>query len=101
MLITWKKHKLNQIKLLNVSRFLVSGVTCYDIGNGYRCGPCPLGLTGDGTRDGCRPFRPSCDSNPCFPGVECSDTSDGYTCGPCPEGYHGNGTQCQDINEVI
>ena len=78
----------------------LAGVECRDTERGYRCGPCPAGLTGDGRRGGCRPLLPSCADRPCFPGVECRDTPSGARCGPCPAGYTGNGTHCEDIDEV-
>ena len=75
------------------------GVQCFDMPDGYRCGACPPGQTGDGQTcnliDGCNP-------NPCYPGVQCvgQPTSPFYRCGPCPPGYTGNGTSCVDVDEV-
>lgn len=67
--------------------------------DGYRCGPCPPGQTGDGKV--CNPIS-ACDPNPCFPGVQCTNTnSDPYfRCGPCPPGFTGDGISCSDIDEV-
>ena len=78
-----------------------TGVECQDYPNGYRCGPCPPGLTGDGRRGTCQPIKYGCETRPCYPGVECTDTDDGkFICGECPTGYEGNGTVCTDMNEV-
>lgn len=71
-----------------------------NVANGYRCGPCPAGMTGDGRRGQCKEVRPGCEARSCFPGVECYNTVDGFRCGRCPQGYEGNGTHCHDINEV-
>ena len=75
------------------SRYLIclthTGVECRDTETGYRCGACPPGYTGDGTRRGCRRERPKCDSQPCYPGVACQDTREGYRCGACPAGLTG------------
>lgn len=78
----------------------ILGVQCFNVGNSYRCGSCPPGLTGDGRRGNCRVARVGCNSNPCFEGVACADTTEGFRCGSCPKGYEGNGTHCRDINEV-
>lgn len=43
-----------------------TGVRCYDTVEGYQCGPCPSGYTGDGQR--CKP-RAGCELNPCSPGT--------------------------------
>ena len=74
--------------------FFLAGVDCHDDPDlGYRCGPCPPGMTGDGTD--CRPYRPipSCGPDTCYPGVRCVDTPDGPRCGPCPPGLVGDGTR--------
>lgn len=77
----------------------VVGVRCYDMADGYRCGPCPPGQSGDGRT--CVNIN-ACDPNPCFPGVQCSSTSSDpfYRCGPCPQGLTGNGVNCDDVDEV-
>ena len=87
------------MKLISFSWCLI-GVKCYDVSNGYRCGPCPPGMTGDGRRGNCVVARIGCDTNPCFKGVQCVDTTDGFRCGNCPVGYDGNGTHCRDQDEV-
>ncbi|GFU48857.1 thrombospondin-4 [Trichonephila clavipes] len=77
----------------------LQSVRCYDVDNGYRCGPCPPGFTGNGVT--CKPAN-RCAENPCWSGVQCVniETSPGYICGPCPPGFSGNGTVCEDIDEV-
>uniref|UniRef100_A0A8C4QTZ8 Thrombospondin n=1 Tax=Eptatretus burgeri TaxID=7764 RepID=A0A8C4QTZ8_EPTBU len=64
------------------------GVPCSNYADGVRCGPCPLGLTGNGTHcvdiDECKLVKP------CFPGSRCVNTEPGYTCDPCPMGYSGD-----------
>lgn len=74
-----------------------AGVPCFETTNGAVCGPCPTGLTGNGTRSGCqtvvsRARRLRCSDGPCFTEVTCRDTADGFVCGPCPDGYSGDGT---------
>ncbi|KAK2179168.1 hypothetical protein NP493_505g01035 [Ridgeia piscesae] len=78
------------------------GVECRDTVEGVRCGACPPGYTGDGTREGCR--RSQCQDTPCYPGVPCRDTPSGPSCGPCPPGMTGDGsrrgcrrTTCADV----
>jgi len=67
--------------------------------DGYQCGSCPPGQTGDGKT--CTPID-GCSPNPCYPGVQCvgQPTYPHYRCGPCPPGYTGNGTYCRDVDEV-
>lgn len=72
---------------------------CLDTSDGYQCGACPQGMTGNGTKFGCRPIE--CADNTCFPGVECVDSAAGFQCGSCPDGYKGNGSHCTDIDEVL
>ena len=64
------------------------------------CGSCPAGMSGDGTRSGCRPYSERCSSTSCFRGVRCTETATGVVCGSCPAGYKGNGRSCRDVNEV-
>ena len=60
--------------------------------DGFKCGPCPLEMTGDGVT--CSPVDP-CISNPCHPGVACLALSTRqFACGPCPAGTVGDGTAC-------
>ncbi len=47
-------------------------------GAGCRCGRCPPGYEGDGTRRGCRRTGPSCANQPCYPGVRCQDIPGGF-----------------------
>ena len=71
---------------------MFSAVECFDTRDSYRCGPCPPGMTGDGSRGSCVPYM-SCADKPCFPGVSCIDTLIGPKCGSCPRGYRGDGTK--------
>lgn len=41
------------------------GVKCQEIVEGFRCGPCPDGYTGNGQK--CRPR--GCEINSCSPGI--------------------------------
>ena len=66
----------------------ITGVECRNVANGFTCGPCPPGLTGNGKREGCRPARQTCANSPCFPGVDCVDTAFGFQCDPCPPGEY-------------
>lgn len=70
------------------------GVRCVDTEDGFRCGACPKGYSGDGVE--CRRHT-TCRDRPCFYGVQCQDIDGGYRCGPCPPGFTGDGTRggCQ------
>ncbi|CAH0392455.1 unnamed protein product [Bemisia tabaci] len=78
--------------------FCRPGVQCYDTVEGFQCGSCPNGYSGDGRH--CKP-RGGCDLNPCHHGVQCVDTQEApyYRCGACPQGSTGNGTNCHDLDE--
>nr|XP_025970928.1 thrombospondin-3 [Dromaius novaehollandiae] len=67
-----------------------SGVDCMETYEypGYRCGPCPPGLEGNGTH--CADIDECAHANPCFPGSKCINTAPGFRCEPCPRGYRGN-----------
>ncbi|KAM6037708.1 LOW QUALITY PROTEIN: thrombospondin-3 [Theristicus caerulescens] len=67
-----------------------SGVDCMETYEypGYRCGPCPPGLEGNGTH--CADIDECAYANPCFPGSKCINTAPGFRCEPCPRGYRGN-----------
>uniref|UniRef100_A0A8C5TPX8 EGF-like domain-containing protein n=1 Tax=Malurus cyaneus samueli TaxID=2593467 RepID=A0A8C5TPX8_9PASS len=67
-----------------------SGVDCMETYEypGYRCGPCPPGLEGNGTH--CVDIEECAHANPCFPGSKCINTAPGFRCEPCPRGYRGN-----------
>ncbi|XP_072037690.1 cartilage oligomeric matrix protein-like isoform X2 [Amphiura filiformis] len=91
------------------------GVACTNIPNqnpGYRCGQCPIGFEGNGTRNGCYDINECTEYDPCTTITECQNTIPGFRCTDCPPGYEGTaisgiGRQeasrmrqlCQDINE--
>uniref|UniRef100_H3A0V4 Cartilage oligomeric matrix protein n=1 Tax=Latimeria chalumnae TaxID=7897 RepID=H3A0V4_LATCH len=85
------------------------GVPCTEMEDGFKCGPCPSGFTGNGTH--CSDID-ECAMNPCFPGVRCINTVSGFRCDSCPPGYTGpqlegsglsfarlNRQMCTDVNE--
>ncbi|KAL6032658.1 hypothetical protein STEG23_025022 [Scotinomys teguina] len=65
------------------------GVDCMEVYEypGYRCGPCPPGLQGNGTH--CEDINECAHSDPCFPGSSCINTMPGFHCEACPQGYKG------------
>ncbi|XP_026645087.1 thrombospondin-3 isoform X6 [Microtus ochrogaster] len=65
------------------------GVDCMEVYEypGYRCGPCPPGLQGNGTH--CDDINECAHSDPCFPGSSCINTMPGFHCEACPPGYKG------------
>uniref|UniRef100_A0A8C8X2V5 Thrombospondin-3 n=1 Tax=Panthera leo TaxID=9689 RepID=A0A8C8X2V5_PANLE len=88
------------------------GVDCMEVYEypGYRCGPCPPGLQGNGTH--CSDINECAHADPCFPGVSCINTMPGFRCEACPQGYKGTRVSgvgidyaraskqvCQDIDE--
>ena len=80
---------LKPLKLLIFS-MLFQNVECFPIDRPpyYRCGPCPSGLTGNGTS--CSDVD-ECDlADPCDEAVTCYNTIGGFRCGPCPKGYDGS-----------
>uniref|UniRef100_A0A8C0FR86 Thrombospondin 4 n=1 Tax=Bubo bubo TaxID=30461 RepID=A0A8C0FR86_BUBBB len=66
------------------------GVRCVETAEGFQCGPCPEGLTGNGVT--CSDID-ECRYNPCFPGVRCVNTAPGFRCEACPPGYTGQTVQ--------
>uniref|UniRef100_A0A452S3J5 Thrombospondin-3 n=1 Tax=Ursus americanus TaxID=9643 RepID=A0A452S3J5_URSAM len=65
------------------------GVDCMEVYEypGYRCGPCPPGLQGNGTH--CTDINECAHADPCFPGASCINTVPGFHCEACPRGYKG------------
>uniref|UniRef100_A0A493T6C0 Thrombospondin-4 n=2 Tax=Anas platyrhynchos TaxID=8839 RepID=A0A493T6C0_ANAPP len=66
------------------------GVRCMETAEGFQCGPCPEGLTGNGVT--CSDID-ECRYSPCFPGVRCVNTVPGFRCETCPPGYTGQTVQ--------
>lgn len=62
------------------------GVECTVTPEGAECGPCPVGMEGNGTH--CTDVD-ECTVKPCHMGVRCINTSPGFRCGSCPAGYSG------------
>uniref|UniRef100_A0AAR2J500 Thrombospondin 3 n=1 Tax=Pygocentrus nattereri TaxID=42514 RepID=A0AAR2J500_PYGNA len=64
------------------------GVSCMEVMEypGYRCGPCPEGMTGNGTH--CQDID-ECSAEPCFSSQACVNTAKGFRCDPCPAGFSG------------
>ncbi|KAJ6669807.1 hypothetical protein lerEdw1_000356 [Lerista edwardsae] len=73
------------------------GVRCTDTADGFQCGPCPEGFTGNGVT--CTDVD-ECRYNPCFPGVRCVNMAPGFRCEACPPGYTGQIIQGAGINSA-
>uniref|UniRef100_A0A8C1XI13 Thrombospondin 3a n=1 Tax=Cyprinus carpio TaxID=7962 RepID=A0A8C1XI13_CYPCA len=77
-----------------------NGVGCMETFDfpGYRCGPCPEGMIGNGTH--CQDIDEECSdidecldlANACTPNSICINTIGSYRCGQCKVGYVGNQT---------
>ncbi|PFX32349.1 Mucin-4 [Stylophora pistillata] len=81
------------------------GVTCIDLPppaniSGYKCGPCPNGFTGDGSK--CRDFDECSQGSNGGCSQVCINTPGSFTC-DCRKGYLLNIDQkkCDDVNECI
>ncbi|XP_007897103.1 cartilage oligomeric matrix protein [Callorhinchus milii] len=85
------------------------GVLCTNSVDGFKCGACPEGFTGNGTH--CTDVD-ECRMKPCFRRVRCINTSPGFRCEACPSGFTGsrfggegetfaqmNKQVCNDIDE--
>ncbi|CAH1259103.1 VWDE [Branchiostoma lanceolatum] len=68
-------------------------VSCDVVDDVYTCGPCPVGMTGDGIN--CEEII-GCSSQPCYPEVTCTDVPGGHECGDCPHGMTGDGKNCTE-----
>uniref|UniRef100_A0AAY4DZD4 Thrombospondin 3 n=1 Tax=Denticeps clupeoides TaxID=299321 RepID=A0AAY4DZD4_9TELE len=79
---------------------------------GYRCGPCPEGMTGNGTH--CLDINECELAQPCYSPEACVNTAKGFTCEPCPPGLWGppvsgvgvefaksHKQECVDIDECV
>ncbi|XP_049722692.1 thrombospondin-4 isoform X1 [Elephas maximus indicus] len=62
------------------------GVQCTDTRDGFQCGPCPVGYTGNGIT--CSDID-ECKYHPCYPGVRCVNLAPGFRCDACPVGFTG------------
>uniref|UniRef100_A0AAR2KMX1 TSP C-terminal domain-containing protein n=1 Tax=Pygocentrus nattereri TaxID=42514 RepID=A0AAR2KMX1_PYGNA len=65
------------------------GVACMETFEfpGYRCGPCPEGMTGNGTH--CHDIDECMLAQPCYSPSACVNTVKGFSCEPCPQGLWG------------
>uniref|UniRef100_A0A8C1QEU5 Thrombospondin 3a n=1 Tax=Cyprinus carpio TaxID=7962 RepID=A0A8C1QEU5_CYPCA len=87
------------------------GVACMETFDfpGYRCGPCPEGMIGNGTH--CQDID---EAQPCYTPGACVNTAKGFTCEPCPPGLWGpplsgfgveyaksHRQECSDIDECL
>ncbi|XP_053484310.1 thrombospondin-3a [Ictalurus furcatus] len=90
------------------------GVPCMESSEfpGYRCGPCPEGMTGNGTH--CQDIDECSLAQPCYSPTACVNTVKGFRCEPCPPGYWGkpilgvgleyaknHKQECLDIDECV
>uniref|UniRef100_A0A673IRZ3 Thrombospondin-3a-like n=1 Tax=Sinocyclocheilus rhinocerous TaxID=307959 RepID=A0A673IRZ3_9TELE len=90
------------------------GVACMETFDfpGYRCGPCPEGMTGNGTH--CQDIDECAEAQPCYTPGACVNTAKGFTCEPCPPGLWGpplsgfgveyaksQRQECSDIDECL
>ncbi|PNJ49705.1 THBS4 isoform 4 [Pongo abelii] len=70
------------------------GVQCTDSRDGFQCGPCPEGYTGNGITcidvdEVCTDID-ECRNGACVPNSICVNTLGSYRCGPCKPGYTGD-----------
>ncbi|XP_071380282.1 thrombospondin-3a-like isoform X2 [Centroberyx affinis] len=90
------------------------GVSCTETREypGYRCGPCPNGMMGNGTH--CQDVDECILAQPCFRPEGCVNTAKGFSCEPCPAGYSGpqlsgvgvdfaksHHQECHDVDECV
>ncbi|XP_033647128.1 neurogenic locus notch homolog protein 1-like isoform X1 [Asterias rubens] len=65
----------------------------------FRCGPCPLGYTGDGVR--CRDINECLTGNyECHQNATCINTVGSYEC-QCNQGFVGDGKRCVPIDRTV
>uniref|UniRef100_A0A8C1ZHZ6 Thrombospondin 3a n=1 Tax=Cyprinus carpio TaxID=7962 RepID=A0A8C1ZHZ6_CYPCA len=91
-----------------------NGVGCMETFDfpGYRCGPCPEGMIGNGTH--CQDIDECSEAQPCYTPGACVNTAKGFTCEPCPPGFWGpplsgfgveyaksHRQECSDIDECL
>ncbi|KAJ8290062.1 hypothetical protein GJAV_G00008300 [Gymnothorax javanicus] len=90
------------------------GVPCTETPTfpGYRCGPCPEGMEGNGTH--CSDIDECALAKPCYTAAGCANTAKGFSCEPCPPGFWGPAVsgvgleyakshkqECSDIDECM
>ncbi|XP_076842876.1 thrombospondin-3a [Brachyhypopomus gauderio] len=65
------------------------GVACMETFEfpGYRCGPCPEGMSGNGTH--CHDIDECALAHPCYSPGACVNTAKGFSCESCPPGLWG------------
>uniref|UniRef100_A0A674E5Y1 Thrombospondin 3a n=1 Tax=Salmo trutta TaxID=8032 RepID=A0A674E5Y1_SALTR len=90
------------------------GLSCMETFDypGYRCGPCPEGMMGNGTH--CQDIDECSIAQPCYSPGACINTVKGFSCELCPPGLWGpplfgvgleyanhHKQECADIDECI
>ncbi|XP_023646247.1 thrombospondin-3a-like [Paramormyrops kingsleyae] len=90
------------------------GVSCMETLDypGYRCGPCPEGMMGNGTH--CQDADECSLVQPCFSAAACVNSAPGFSCQPCPPGFTGppvtgvglefakiHKQECSDVDECV
>ncbi|CDQ98873.1 unnamed protein product [Oncorhynchus mykiss] len=90
------------------------GLSCMETFDypGYRCSPCPEGMTGNGTH--CQDIDECSIAQPCYSPGACINTVKGFSCELCPPGLWGpplfgvgleyanhHKQECADIDECI
>uniref|UniRef100_A0A8C7M6L6 Thrombospondin 3a n=1 Tax=Oncorhynchus kisutch TaxID=8019 RepID=A0A8C7M6L6_ONCKI len=102
------------VLLINTKPKPTVGLSCMETSDypGYRCSPCPEGMTGNGTH--CQDIDECSIAQPCYSPGACINTVKGFSCELCPPGLWGpplfgvgleyanhHKQECADIDECI